>query len=395
MAHNQKAFIAALMATTLLTSGATWAVERQKTTPPQTAANNDTTANKDFGKLSADGSIAFAEVTRARIAIFDGRTDDAKKYVNQADTAFGKASADDAVYTKAEADLKPPADKVVPASKSVTAGSPSDTSATDLMKKPIAWIPVDGSITINEDYSASPAKKAAVADANKSLKSGDRKGAMEKLKLADMNIDVTLAVMPLEQTANKVHEAAGLINTGKYYEASQDLRQAQDGIRYDVVADSLAPSSAQSNNAASSARAGSVALTAPSENDPRPIQDLMKAAQSLRDATHNMVREQASTKRGDAITQVDRTLAAVETAMDRLPSNLLLADTNQTEPQKSAENLQNAANRLNDAVTALNSDPASGRRNETIKTIKQALVQIYQERMNIPGTVASTNGAAR
>ena len=395
MAHNQKAFIAALMATTLLTSGATWAAERQKPMAPQISASKDTAINKDFGKLSADGAVAFADVTRARIAIFDGRTDDAKKYVNQADTAFGKASTDNAVFTKAEADLKPPAGNAVPASKSVTAGSPSDTSATDQMKKPIAWIPVDGFITINEDYSASPAKKAAVADANKSLKSGDRKGAMEKLKLADINIDVTLAVMPLEQTASKVHQAADLINAGKYYEASQDLRQAQDGIRYDVVVDSLTPSSPQSNNAASSMGAGSVALAAPSENDPRPQRDLMQAAQSLRDATHNMVREQASTQRGDAITQVDKTLAAVETAMDGLPASLLLADTNQTEAQKSAENLQNAADRLNAAVTALNSDPASGRRNETIKTIKQALSQIHQERLNIPGTVASTNGSAK
>ena len=399
MVHNQKAFIAALMATTLLTSGATWAAERQKA-PPQTMASKDTASkdtalNKDFGKLSIAGSAAYADVTRARIAIFDGRTDDAKKYVNQADAAFSKVSTDEAVYTKAEADLKPPADKAVPAGKNSTAGSSSDSSATDQLKKPIAWIPVDGSITINEDYSANPAKKAAVADANRSLKSGGRKSAMEKLKLADINFDVTLAVMPLEQTANRVHQAAGLIKAGKYCEASQDLRQAQDGIRYDVVLDSLAPPSAQSNNAASSARAGSVALAAPSESDPRPIQDLTKAAQSLRDATHNMVREQASAKRGDAITQVDKTLAAVDTAMVGLPTNLLLADTNQTEPQKSAENLQNAADKLNDAVSALSSDAASGRRNGDIRTIKQALAQIHQERLNIPGTVASTTGLAK
>jgi hypothetical protein len=265
----------------------------------------------------------------------------------------------------------------------------------DQFKKPIAWIPVDGSITIDEDYSAIPAKKAAVADANKSLKNGDRKGAMEKLKLADINVDVTLAVMPLEQTANKVHQAAGLIKAGKYYEASQNLRQAQDGLRYDVVVDSLAPPTAQSSTAVSAAKASGLPLTSASENDPRPIQDLMKAAQSLRDATHNMVREQASTKRGAAITQVDKTLAAVESAMDGLPTNLLLADSNQSEPQKSAENLQDAADKLNDAVTALNLDPGSDRRDEAIKTIKQALGQIHHERLNISGTVASTTGSAK
>jgi hypothetical protein len=90
-------------------------------------------------------------------------------------------------------------------------------------------------ITIIEDYTANPAKTAAVADANKSLKSADRKGAMEKLKLADMNVEVTLAVIPLEQTINSVHQAVGLINDGKYYEASRVLRQAQDNERFDAT----------------------------------------------------------------------------------------------------------------------------------------------------------------
>jgi hypothetical protein len=45
--------------------------------------------------------------------------------------------------------------------------------------------------------------------------------------------------MPLEQTINKVHQAAGLINDGKYYEASQELRQAQDGLRFVVTYQAL------------------------------------------------------------------------------------------------------------------------------------------------------------
>jgi hypothetical protein len=82
----------------------------------------------------------------------------------------------------------------------------------------------------------------AVAEANKNLKSGDRTKAMETLKLADMDIDVTLAVVPLEQTIDNVHQAAGLINDGKYYEASQLLRQAQDSERFDVTSITAKPS---------------------------------------------------------------------------------------------------------------------------------------------------------
>ena len=238
MVSNKKAFIAALTATALLTAGAAWAADQQKSTPQQTLAD------KDFGKLSADGSRAFQDLTLTRLAIYDGRIDDAKKYVSEAETAFGKAKTDEAVFTRAQADLKTPT-----ASRKVSGAAPMEKIGGDKIpgmpngmlaemvdqKKPIAWLPIDGAITINEDYTANPAKTAAVAGANNSLKSGDRKGAMEKLKLAKINVDVTLAVIPLELTINYAHQAAGLITDGKYYEASQVLRQVQDSLRFDVT----------------------------------------------------------------------------------------------------------------------------------------------------------------
>jgi hypothetical protein len=120
----------------------------------------------------------------------------------------------------------------------------------------------------------------------------------------------------------------------------------------------------------------------------------MKAAQRLRDAAHDMVREQASTKRNDSITQVNKTLNEVEDAMVRLPTRLLLAGTNESEAKKSAMNLANAADRLNDGVKALNSNGASGSGAVDVKKIKQALTQIHEERMNVPSTI-SMSGSAR
>jgi hypothetical protein len=248
MTTSKPAFIGALMATTLLTATA-WAAspqtpDQQKATPQQAAAA------KDFGKVSADGFRAFQDITLARLSIFDGRVDDAKKFVNEADTALGKARTDNTIFTKAEADLKPPASIDAPASKSVSAAAPADNKPADQMKTPVAWLPVDGAITINEDYAADPAKKAAVSDANKSLKSGDRKGAMEKLKLADLNVDVALAVVPLEQTITSVRQATDLINSGKYYEASQVLRQAQVNQRFDAA--NISGTSSKSANSGTS-----------------------------------------------------------------------------------------------------------------------------------------------
>ena len=107
MKNNRKAFIVAVATTTLLTAGVGGAAGQQASAP-QKSMPPQTSASKDFGKLSADGSSAFQDLTRTRVAIFDGRIDDAKKYVNRAETAFDKAKTDEAVFTKAEADLKPP-----------------------------------------------------------------------------------------------------------------------------------------------------------------------------------------------------------------------------------------------------------------------------------------------
>jgi hypothetical protein len=247
MINNQKAFITGVAATMLLTSTSAWAAELQKSTPQ---AAQQTAIDKDVGKLSADGASALQDVRLTRIAIYDGRVDDAKKFVNLADSTLAKAKTDEAVFTKAEADLKPPAGKDTHATATVGAassaskpadGKSADSKPTDQLKTPIAWLPVDGALSINEDFAANPAKKAAVAEANKNLKGGDRHGAIEKLKLADMNIDVTMVVVPLEKTINDVHQAAGLINDGKYYEASQLLRDVQDGERFDVTSITAKP----------------------------------------------------------------------------------------------------------------------------------------------------------
>ncbi len=234
MRSNVPALIAALTLTTVLASGAVWAAANtataQDSNPP--ISSQQKMADKDFGKLSADGSRAFQDLTLSRLAIFDGRIDDAKKFVQEADMDFNKAKTDETVFTKAEADFKAPNGQTTPQRQAVEPGT--NTNATD-MHKPVAWLPVDATVTIDEDYKLSPIKTAAVEEANKNLKNGDRKGAMEKLKLADINTNIILAVVPVEKTMNDVHQALQLIDSGKYYEGSQMLKQAQDNERFDVA----------------------------------------------------------------------------------------------------------------------------------------------------------------
>jgi hypothetical protein len=231
MRSNVPALVAALTLMTLLASGAVWAATTQNSSPP--ISSQQKMADKDFGKLSADGTRAFQDLTLSRLAIFDGRIDDAKKFVQEADTDFNKAKSDETVFTKAEADLKAPDRQANPQKGTVQADQTS--SSADAMRKPVAWLPVDATVTIDEEYKLSPTKSAAVEDANKSLKIGDRKGAMEKLKLADIDTHIILAVVPVEKTMNEVHRALQLIDSGKYYEGSQMLKQAQDNERFDAA----------------------------------------------------------------------------------------------------------------------------------------------------------------
>ena len=256
---EKKTLIAALMATTFLTAGVAYAADQAGQPSQQTAAV------KDAGKLSADGARAYNDLALTRLAIYDGRTADAKKLIDEADAAFGKAKTDDSVFMKAIADLKSPDDatsdqttsndktaandKMATSDKGTDVADPNGAKQENSAKQyasttPIRWLPVDADMSVDEDFTANPAKAAAVADANKSLEKGDKAGAREKLKLADVAVTYVMAVVPLDQTLADVHQAAQLIDSGKYYEGSQMLRQVQASTRYDVAEAASAPGKA-------------------------------------------------------------------------------------------------------------------------------------------------------
>lgn len=64
-----------------------------------------------------------------------------------------------------------------PPSNMTQPGSGATASTT-----PTIWIPVDGSLTLGEDYVDTPEKSAGVAKANELLKKGEHKQAMDTLK---------------------------------------------------------------------------------------------------------------------------------------------------------------------------------------------------------------------
>jgi hypothetical protein len=194
--------------------------------------STQTAADQDMGKLSKDGYKAMRDVSLARLAIFDGQPAEAKTYTNEAQTALETAKSDDTAFTKAESDLKAPSGMTQP-------GSGATASTT-----PTIWIPVDGSLTLGEDYVDTPEKSAGVAKANELLKKGEHKQAMDTLKLANIDVSFVMEVAPLDKTASGIKEAAKLIEAGKYYEANQALKGVEDGFRFDVSDFDSAPKKA-------------------------------------------------------------------------------------------------------------------------------------------------------
>ncbi len=179
-------------------------------------------AEKDFGRLSADGMSAFEDIHLARMAIFDGSTDEAAKFVIDAKTSLANAKTDGAAFLKAESALRGPSQAPVGRDKSGT---------------PIVWIPIDSRIDVGETFEPTAEKTAAVITAKKHLMKGEGGKALQTVRSEGLDIDYTLAVAPLEQSIVEVEDAVQRIAMRDYYGASQALRRAEAGIRFDEVDD--------------------------------------------------------------------------------------------------------------------------------------------------------------
>ncbi|AWN48829.1 hypothetical protein DK419_22790 [Methylobacterium terrae] len=231
----RKSLVAALVATTVL-GGAAYATEQAAKPAAVQESAAQRAVDQDVGKLSKDGAQAFRDMHLARIAIFDADPAQAKTLIGKAQAALAKAKADDAVFNKAEADLKTPAELAATKDKAAADRKAEAPATRDAVSKDkVAWVPVDAQLTLGEDFLATPEKASAVTEANKSLAKGDQKGAIETLKLAHVDVNFVMAVLPLDKTVTDVNQAATLIGQGKYYEANAALKTAEDAMRFDVI----------------------------------------------------------------------------------------------------------------------------------------------------------------
>ena len=212
------------LVTSLMMAGLVGAATPDKAAPP--VAESSKQSDKEFGKVSADGTSAFEDIHLARLAIFDGKTEEASKLVTDAQASLAKAKTDDTAFVKAESALKAPSQT-----------TPSTLANRQKGVTPIAWIPIASEIIVGDTFQATPDKAAAVVTARKHLAKGESAKALETIKLASIDVDYTLAVAPLDDTIAAVDAASKFIASKDYYDASQSLRTAEAGVRYDEVDD--------------------------------------------------------------------------------------------------------------------------------------------------------------
>ena len=210
----------------ILMSGTSIATAASNIAPSKIDTRSMKAVDKDFGRLSAAGVSAFDDVHLARLAIYDGKTDEATKLIADAKASLAIAKGDDTVFTKAETAFN------------VKSKNPQH-SEVDNAKNPVAvaWIPIDGELVLGETFQSTPDKAAAVVTARKTLERGDIAKSFETIKLAGVDVDYTMALAPLEASISDLDQADKLITSHDYYGASQALRQAEAGIRYDEIDD--------------------------------------------------------------------------------------------------------------------------------------------------------------
>lgn len=197
-----------------LTPGLVLAVEKKP-------VNKQQKMEQVLDKVSREADVAVREAGFARVAIFDGQVDQAKKLLEDAKANLAKAKRNAPTLTVSVKAVEKRGGKTIDTEKV--------TERNDLL-------PIDATLSLSEDYVATPAKTAKVKEANEHLKKGDHPKALQVLEEADIGVSVSRVLMPLQRTIDEVDGALKQVAAGKYYEANLTLKGIEDGLIVDTVA---------------------------------------------------------------------------------------------------------------------------------------------------------------
>jgi hypothetical protein len=198
--------IAAALAAGMIASGPNLVFAAEDSPATTEAPTKDQVKNKaaekDFVKVSDDALISMRDLHSARLAIFSGQPEQARTFVDAAVTRI-----EDAVQN---------ADQYALDTKAPKAGD--------------SYVPFNANLTVLSTFEPTAEKAKHIAKANEHLHKGNKKEAIEALKLADMDVAITTSLVPVKFAKDHIEQAAKLVGERKYYEANLALKAVDDAV---------------------------------------------------------------------------------------------------------------------------------------------------------------------
>ena len=175
-------------------------------TTSEQSATTEQTANQEVIKTVSEAFNGMREIHAARLAIFNGDIDSATKFTSEAQTNFNMAE-------KAVSEYQ------IKTNKSANSAD--------------AFIPFDMKIELSEGFVPTEDKHEHLVKANEYLKSGDQQKAIEVLRLANIEVTVSAAMLPAKSSMKHVKDAVDLLKNSKFYEANLALKAVEDSVILD------------------------------------------------------------------------------------------------------------------------------------------------------------------
>lgn len=197
------AAMAGLMATASLTSIAAYADTETVATEAGTATQATYATQKELLRTADEALATLRHVRTARMALFDNRIDVAKTEIAEATKAL----------TEGETELK--------------ALRVADTEQADATPE---YLPFEMSMMLTDRFQPTEESKAALQEAETLMQSGDRDKAIDVLRLASVDIDVSAAMLPDASSMENLKKATDLIESADYYEANLALKAIEDSV---------------------------------------------------------------------------------------------------------------------------------------------------------------------
>ena len=170
----------------------------------------DTSISADdssFIKTADEAYKALQEIRAARVAIFNGNPEEAVKLsdIAQKELTAARTSIDE-----------------------LALATQNSTDGAD------TYIPFDTSMSLVEGFVPDESDTAALMKANEHLAKGEQSHAAQALKVANIDVSVSAAMIPAASSLQHVDDAIKLLSEKKYYEANLALKAVEDSVLVEV-----------------------------------------------------------------------------------------------------------------------------------------------------------------